>query len=61
MRQNPFEKHLYATGGEENDLKLWDLNRPGEAVFKAKNVSNENNYNCFYNVWEYGEYLNALP
>ncbi len=27
-----------ATGGKENDLKIWDGNRPGTPVFQAKNV-----------------------
>ncbi len=38
MRQNPEQPHLLATGGKQNDLKIWDLQRPDEAVFKAKNV-----------------------
>ena len=39
MRQNPFQLSQVATGGEENTLKLWDLNKPNQPVFKAKNVS----------------------
>lgn len=38
MRINPFEKCQVATGGNENVLKLWDLNRPEKPLFKAKNV-----------------------
>ena len=30
-----------ATGGKENDLKVWDLNCIDEPVFKAKNVKND--------------------
>jgi len=29
------------TGGQKNDLKLWDLNRPDEPIFRAKNVPND--------------------
>ncbi len=30
---------LIATGGKENDLKLWDGNRPdAPPIFKARNV-----------------------
>ena len=39
MRQSPAGSHVLATGGEENDLQLWDLSRPAQPVFKAKNVS----------------------
>ena len=39
MRQSPASSALLATGGEENDLQLWDLNKPAQPVFKAKNVS----------------------
>ena len=38
MRQSPADSAVLATGGEENDLQLWDLNRPEQPVFKAKNV-----------------------
>ena len=27
-----------ATGGKENDLKIWDGNKPEKPVFQAKNV-----------------------
>lgn len=40
MRQNQQQPHLVATGGKDNDLKLWDLQSEAmEPVFKAKNVS----------------------
>ncbi|XP_075693408.1 WD repeat-containing protein 74 isoform X2 [Rhinoderma darwinii] len=29
------------TGGKENDLKIWDLQRPEEPIFRAKNVRND--------------------
>ena len=29
---------LIATGGKENDLKIWDGNKPEKPVFQAKNV-----------------------
>lgn len=48
MRQNPSEENIIATGGKENDLKLWDLHT-GKSTFSAKNVSStwisvENNF-----------------
>lgn len=39
MRNNQQNPHLVGTGGKENDLKIWDLSRGGENIFKAKNVS----------------------
>ena len=39
MRQDAANPHIIATGGKENDLKIWNLNTPSEPVFKAKNVS----------------------
>lgn len=39
MVANQFKPHLIATGGEENDLKIWDLQNPKIPVFTAKNVS----------------------
>ncbi|XP_064600705.1 WD repeat-containing protein 74-like [Liolophura sinensis] len=36
--QNP---HLVATGGKENDFKLWDLSNAKQPIFKAKNVRND--------------------
>lgn len=41
MRKNPFESCQFATGGNENVLKLWDLNKPEQPLFKAKNVRND--------------------
>lgn len=38
MRQDPQSPNMIATGGKENDLQLWDLNKPEEPIFKAKNV-----------------------
>ena len=32
-----------ATGGKENDLKVWDGNKPEKPVFQAKNV-NQNTF-----------------
>ncbi|KAM8793744.1 LOW QUALITY PROTEIN: WD repeat-containing protein 74 [Eudromia elegans] len=41
MRQHPERPQLVATGGRENPLKLWDLQRPREPLFRAKNVRND--------------------
>uniref|UniRef100_A0A4W4FAW7 WD repeat domain 74 n=1 Tax=Electrophorus electricus TaxID=8005 RepID=A0A4W4FAW7_ELEEL len=41
MRQNPSQRHHVATGGKENPLKLWDLQRPDKSIFTAKNVAND--------------------
>lgn len=38
MTVNPLNPLLTATGGKQNNLKLWDLSKSKEAVFKAKNV-----------------------
>lgn len=38
MRQAPNDPHMIATGGKENDLQIWDLNRPEAPVFRARNV-----------------------
>ena len=38
IRKNPYNKNLMATGGKENDLKIWNLDK-NEAIFKAKNVA----------------------
>ena len=41
MRQSPAERSLVATGGKENDLQLWDLNRTDVGPkFRARNVKN---------------------
>ena len=40
MNINDQQRHLCATGGKENELKVWDLQNPDNvAVFAAKNVS----------------------
>ncbi|XP_041366173.1 WD repeat-containing protein 74-like [Gigantopelta aegis] len=39
--QNLEDQSKIATGGKENDLKVWDLNCVNEPVFKAKNVRND--------------------
>lgn len=41
MRQCTKNNNLIATGGKENDLKVWDLeaSKSNEALFKAKNVT----------------------
>ncbi|KAJ8266407.1 hypothetical protein GJAV_G00130090 [Gymnothorax javanicus] len=41
MRQNPSQRHHVATGGKENSLKVWDLERPDTPIFTAKNVRND--------------------
>ncbi|RMX58556.1 hypothetical protein pdam_00020103 [Pocillopora damicornis] len=41
VRQNSLCPSQVGTGGQKNDLKLWDLNRPGEPTFRAKNVPND--------------------
>lgn len=41
VRQNPVCPSQVGTGGQKNDLKLWDLNRPEEPTFRAKNVPND--------------------
>lgn len=38
VRQNPLCASQVGTGGQKNDLKVWDLNRPEEPIFRAKNV-----------------------
>ena len=44
MCQCPQDSNIFATGGDENDLRLWDLNYPEEPVFRAKNVSYSTNF-----------------
>ena len=39
MRQNKSQRSRVATGGKENPLKVWDLERPDKPIFIAKNVS----------------------
>jgi hypothetical protein len=38
LKQSKTDPSRIATGGKENDLKIWDINRPQSAIFKAKNV-----------------------
>jgi len=38
MRANKTCHLQVATGGKENDLKIWDGNKPEKPVFQAKNV-----------------------
>ena len=39
MRANPQDNHLMATGGKQNNLKLWDItSEQVTPIFKAKNV-----------------------
>ncbi|XP_050036259.1 WD repeat-containing protein 74 [Dermacentor andersoni] len=41
MRQHPRKEGIVATGGKENELKLWDLENLETPVFTAKNVKND--------------------
>lgn len=41
MRQNPVEPNRVSTGGKENGLKIWDLERPLTPVFTAKNLQDD--------------------
>lgn len=41
MRQSPVHRHKVATGGKENGLKVWDLQRPERPVFTAKNLRDD--------------------
>lgn len=41
MRQNFFKHNLVATGGKENPLKLWDINKPTKPIFTSKNVPHD--------------------
>lgn len=41
MRQSPVHRNKVATGGKENGLKIWDLERPEKAVFTAKNLRDD--------------------
>jgi ribosome biogenesis protein NSA1 len=38
MRHSPHHPNIIATGGRENDVKLWDI-EVGKNTFTAKNVS----------------------
>ncbi|XP_061185658.1 WD repeat-containing protein 74-like [Saccostrea echinata] len=39
--QNPIEKNIFATGGKENELKIWDVESSEKLKFTAKNVRND--------------------
>ncbi|XP_013888796.1 WD repeat-containing protein 74 [Austrofundulus limnaeus] len=41
MRQNPAQPNRVGTGGKENGLRIWDLERPDTPVFTAKNLRND--------------------
>lgn len=41
MRQSPLHRNKVATGGKENGLKIWDLERPEKVVFAAKNLRDD--------------------
>ncbi|KAM9317741.1 WD repeat-containing protein 74 [Pholidichthys leucotaenia] len=41
MRQSPVDQHRVATGGKENGLKIWDLQRPEKPTFSAKNLRDD--------------------
>ncbi|XP_023817151.1 WD repeat-containing protein 74 [Oryzias latipes] len=41
MRQSPVSRNKVATGGKENGLKIWDLQRPEAALFSAKNLRDD--------------------
>ncbi|GAA6229202.1 WD repeat-containing protein 74 [Lates japonicus] len=41
MRQSPVHRHKVATGGKENGLKIWDLEKPEKPVFTAKNLRDD--------------------
>ncbi|TDH15460.1 hypothetical protein EPR50_G00031650 [Perca flavescens] len=41
MRPSPVHPHKVATGGKENGLKVWDLERPEKPVFAAKNLRDD--------------------
>lgn len=41
MRLCDAQRHKVGTGGKENDLKIWDLQRPEEPIFRAKNLRND--------------------
>ncbi|XP_060903280.1 WD repeat-containing protein 74 [Labrus mixtus] len=41
MRQSPAHRHKVATGGKDNNLKIWDLQKPEKPVFTAKNLRDD--------------------
>jgi len=40
MRLNTFNENFFGTGGEENDLKIWDIEK-SQTIFSGKNVKND--------------------
>ncbi|XP_062274563.1 WD repeat-containing protein 74 [Scomber scombrus] len=41
MRQNPVQRNQVATGGKDTGLKIWDLDRPEQPAFTAKNLRDD--------------------
>lgn len=41
MKQNPFDQQFVATGGKENNLKVFDVENLDKSIFAAKNVKND--------------------
>ncbi|OWF39391.1 WD repeat-containing protein 74-like [Mizuhopecten yessoensis] len=41
MTNNPVTPNVLATGGKENELKIWNLEEPEKPTFLAKNVKND--------------------
>jgi len=40
VRLNSWDETKFATGGKDNDLKIWDVTK-AEPIFTAKNVKND--------------------
>ena len=52
MKKCSLDDNLIATGGKENDLKLWNLeSEANSAYFKAKNVIFRNSSAFFYIIF----------
>ncbi|KAI3354642.1 hypothetical protein L3Q82_018526, partial [Scortum barcoo] len=41
MRQSPVHRDRVGTGGKDNGLKIWDLQRPEKPLFTAKNLRDD--------------------
>ncbi|XP_051253965.1 WD repeat-containing protein 74 [Dicentrarchus labrax] len=41
MRQSPVHRDRVATGGKDNGLKIWDLQKPDAPLFTAKNLRDD--------------------
>ena len=43
VQQCPEDRSIFASGGKENDLKIWNLNSPDPTIpiFKAKNIAHD--------------------